>query len=527
MKVALMVLLGFISMQCWSQGLNAELGFNADYSQNAKGIVAFDDFSIFVKEQTNSASFFTSSSLIKIDTLGNQIWEVQIAPQSAEVVLISEMIAAENGGVYVLGYARPTCDVSGGCFWFLTKVASDGTVNWNKYWTDNVCFGVTASGLTLTQNNEILVHLKTPTNSYIFTIGTTGSDLGAIQPTLSGFQGTEQLPGYEAIAYKQFSLYGFDSNGTQTASRTFSTFISDAKVWNDTLYIATKDSLFILNPSFVEIAAGTINGFTDFGQLKVSDSNIRCISASNTEVVLFRLNKDLQVIGSNSISIDGAENQPIDYADAHVSVSADFNLSEYYTIRYLDYSLDDAQNASVNRTDIGIAAIQITQATVTPNPNFNAVFQVEIGADVLLKNYGSNTLQSCRMNHYISPALACGLIYYGEEFFNLNLAPGDSVWVSLGTIHTNERSFPTDSLNQEICIYTSYPNSVTDLNVTNDRLCTTVTLGTADLSEIPSTNKKVVKTVDLLGREISNPVDAWVLRIYDDGTVEKVYQLQE
>ncbi|XOV66881.1 MAG: hypothetical protein ACFHU9_14740 [Fluviicola sp.] len=527
MKGALIGVICLISISAWSQGLNVELGYNDDYSQNAKGIVAFEDFSIFVKEQTLSASFFTASSLIKIDTLGNEIWEVPITPQAAEVVIVEEMIRSENGGVYILGYARPTCDVSGGCFWFLTKVESNGNISWNKYWSDTVCFGVSANGLTLTQNNQILVNVSDPLESNILAISTFGTDETSLQIPASGFKGVDQLSGFEAIAYKQFSLFGYDGSGSLTASKTFSTFISDAVVWNDTLYLSTKDSLFIYDNSFQEINSGTINGFTNLGRLRVRDSDIRCVSATNNEVHLFYLNRDLQTIDDRTIIAENVDDQPIDYTDEHLSIAADFALSEHFTIRYLDYALNDLQNDSVNRSDIGIVDIQITQSSITLNPNFNAVFQVEIGADVLLKNFGSNVVQSCRMNHYVSPALACGLIYYGEEFFNLNLAPGDSVWISLGTIHTNQRSFPTDSLNQEICIYTSYPNKVTDLNVMNDRLCTTVTLGTAGLTTPLPSERKLVKIVDLLGREVKSTSNQWVIFIYDDGSTEKVFQLTD
>ncbi|MCR9174278.1 MAG: hypothetical protein NXI10_17405 [bacterium] len=527
MKGVLIILLCCLATISWSQGLNGELGFNDDYSQNAKGIVAFDDFSIFVKEQTISASFFTASSLVKIDTLGNEIWEVPITPQAAEVVLIEEIVPSENGGVYLLGYARPTCDVSGGCFWFLSKIDSIGNVSWNKYWSDAVCFGVTTSGLRLSQNNELIVHYNDPLDSYLFTISPLGFDLDTIPTGISGVKGTDKFSGNNPVAYKQFSLFGFDGNGNQTASRTFTTFISEAVVWNDSLYIATKDSLFILDNSFQELAAEAITGYTDFRQLKVRDNDIRCIGATNSEVRLFELNRDLQVVDTQNIAVAGTEDQPIDYSDDHLSIAADFDLSEYTTIRHLDFSLKDTQNTTVNRTDIGIADIQITQSSATLNPNFNAVFEVEIAADVLLKNYGPNVLESCRMNHYISPALACGLIYYGEEFFNLNLAPGDSVWIPLGVIHTDQRSFPTDSLNQEICIFTSFSNSVTDLNVTNDRLCTTVTLGTTNLLELDNSAKEVVKVVDLLGRETQNVSNQWVILIYDDGSTEKVFRLAD
>lgn len=527
MKEVLLGIVLFLASLSFGQGLNGELGFNADYSQKAKTVVAFEDHSIFVKEQTLSASFFTQSTIIKVDTLGNQIWEILISPQSAEVVVISEMIPSENDGIYLLGFARPSCDVAGGCFWFVRKMDANGIVEWERTWNDQVCFGVSMSGLSLSQNNELLVHYNDPLLSSIYAIDLSGNDISSIVTNDNGFQGTDQLSGFHSVAYKQFSLFGFDASGTITASKTFNSFISDFQVWNDSLYLITEDSIFIFDNSFQTLASDNITGLEGFNNLKVQNSDIRFTSTDNAQVILLQLDRNLQVEESIIIPLEDAETQPLDFHNEHLTAVLDFELSEYFTIRHLDFSLVDSQNALVNRTDIGIVDIQITQASITPNPNFNGVFQVEVGADVLLKNYGNNVLESCRMNHYISPALACGLIYYGEEFFNLNLAPGDSVWVSLGVIHTDERNFPNDSLNQEICIYTSFPNSVTDLNVTNDRLCTTVTFGTASLGEATIQEKQLVKVVDLLGREISNPSNQWVIYMYNDGSSEKIFQLTE
>lgn len=527
MRVVVIWMMCFTASIAFGQGLNSELGFNDEYSQKAKGMVAFEDYSIFVKEQTFSASFFTRSSIIKIDTLGNPIWEISIAPQSAEVVLVSEIIPSENNGIYVLGYARPSCDVSGGCFWFLQKIDFNGSVEWQQIWNDQICFGVNASGLTLSQGNELLVHVNDPLSSKIYTFDSNGNDISNINISLTGFQGTDQLSGYHSIAFKQSTLYGFDNAGNTTLTKSFSSFINDAVVLNDSLYLLTKDSIFIFDPAFQTIASGIINGFDTYQNLKVRDTDIRLTSVTNSEINLFQLNRNLQVVASQSIAVLEPEDQPLDYTDEHLAIATTFALSEYFGIRHLNFSLVDPQNAFVNRTDIGIAEIQITQASITPNLNFNAVFQVEIAADVLVKNYGTNVLSSCRLNHYVSPALACGLIYYGEEVFNINLAPGDSVWIPLGVIHTNERSFPTDSLNQEICIYTSFPNSVTDLNVSNDRRCTTVTLGTASVSQLEVEDKKLIKIVDLLGRETNSVENQWVLYLYDDGSTEKRLQISE
>ncbi len=521
-EVLLGIVLVFASVS-FGQGLNAELGFNDDYSQNAKAVVAFEDFSIFAKEQTLSASFFTRSSIIKIDTLGNELWDIPVFPQNAEVVQITEMIPSENNGIYLLGYARPTCDVSGGCFWFLQKIDGNGILEWQREWNDQVCFGVSMSGITLTQNDALLVHYNDPLVSIIYTLDTNGNDVTSIQPTDSGFRGTEQLSGFHSIAFKQFSLFGFDGIGTITAQKTYPSFIKDAVAWNDSLYVVTEDSIFIYDNNLQGLAAQDVPAFTNFSQLKVRDADVRLISTSTTGINRLRLDKNLALSEAIFMALPDPANQPLDYHNEHLSIAMDFALSEYTTIRFLDFSLKETTNISVNRTDIGIIDIQITQSSITPNPNFNAVFEVEIGADVLLKNFGNEILENCRMNHYVSPALACGLIYYGEEFFNLNLAPGDSVWVPLGIIHTDERSFPNDSLNQEICIYTSFSNSVTDLNIANDRTCTTVTFGTASIGESIQTEKQLLRSVDLLGREVKNPKNQWVINQYSNGTSEMIF----
>lgn len=519
---------GFV---CWSfgifgQGLNGELGFNDDYSQNTRAVVAFEDHSFFVKQQTISASFFTNSSLIKVDTLENILWEIPINPQAVEVVQITEMIRSENNGVYVLGYALPTCDVSGGCFWFLQKFDSNGVVNWTKTWTDPACFGVNLSGLSLSQNNQLLIHYNDPLDAFIYTFDVLGNDISSISLSLNGFRGLDQLSGYHSIAYKQFSIFGFDGSGNVSNSKTFSSFVSDAVVWNDTLFLTTKDSVFIFNNALQTITAAPISGYEDYRQLKVRNQDIRLISSSTNDLTLFKLNRALQTIESITLPVADTEGQPVDYSEDHLTLTMDFALSEHFAIRHLDYSLKTAASVPVNWTDIGIAAIQITQASAVLNPNFQTVFEVEVYADVLLKNYGTQVLESCRMNHYISPALACGLIYYGEEVFNLNLAPGDSVWIPLGLIHTNQRSFPSDSLFQDICIYTSFPNTKTDLNPSNDRICTTVALGTADLEELNELERTLIKVVDILGREVKPSPNQWFLYIYDDGSTEKVMRLE-
>jgi len=524
MRVVLLVMCCFLSLISFGQGLNGELGFNDDYSQNATGVVVFNDYSLYIKQQTESASFFTRSSLVKVDSLENILWDIPINPQTAEVVEVKKIIKAEIEGVYVLGYARPTCDISGGCFWFLQKMDANGLVVWTRTWQDQICFAVSVSGLSLSQNGQVLVHYSDPVSSVIYTLDPgNGNEISTINPVEQGFQGIEQLSGYNTIAYKQFSLFGFDGSGNVSNNLTFSSFITDFQVWNDSLFVATSDSLFIFDITFQQIEAEEIdpNPFN----LKVDHEIIGILHDATNSISLKQYNRNLSEIASFSFPTGNGSHKVADYNDNRLTAVIDFPISEYYVLRHLDYSMVSNQNEPVNWTDIGVADIQITQSSATLLPNFQSVFDVEIAADVLVKNYGSEVLESCRLNHYVSPALACGLIYYGEEFFNLNLAPGDSVWISLGTIHNATRSFPSDSLIQEICLYTSFPNQKTDLIVDNDRLCTNVVLGQLSVLETTQpSDKKLVRVTDLLGREIHGAHNQWVIHLYDDGSTQKVFQ---
>ena len=173
-----------------------------------------------------------------------------------------------------------------------------------------------------------------------------------------------------------------------------------------------------------------------------------------------------------------------DFNDSHFSTSINFSLTQFTSIRHLDYSLYSNQNISVNFTDIGIIQIQPTQVTATADQWTQNVYQFQIYADVLLMNYGNIVLNDCRINHYVGQSIACGSNFYTEHFSNLNLAPNDSMWVSLGLIHSEENYFPNDTISSEICVYTSHPNFKTDLNVPNDEFCETVVIGYADLSEL-------------------------------------------
>ncbi|NQY07901.1 MAG: T9SS type A sorting domain-containing protein [Flavobacteriales bacterium] len=131
------------------------------------------------------------------------------------------------------------------------------------------------------------------------------------------------------------------------------------------------------------------------------------------------------------------------------------------------------ENAFVNTTDIGISKLDIYQTTYRQSTFDESYFTITIAANALLVNYGPNTLDSCLISSLFHPGYYCYAVYFSEKFTDLNLAPGDSVWLDLGMYYEQYTRF-TDTIFANTCLYTSHPNGVTDLKVDNDEYCESV-----------------------------------------------------
>jgi hypothetical protein len=81
---------------------------------------------------------------------------------------------------------------------------------------------------------------------------------------------------------------------------------------------------------------------------------------------------------------------------------------------------------------------------------------------------------------------------FAQEFKNLNLAPGDSMWLSLGAIYQG-MSFPSgNEIKRNICIHTNHPNELVDLNVANDEFCKEILFGYVGVEEAKQENAIVI-----------------------------------
>jgi hypothetical protein len=484
MKFSFFTLFILISYMGMSQSLNAELGFNENYDQSSRGVVCVNEYTYLVKFQGISGGFLSNNTLYKIDTLGNILWSTPVNPRFAETNLVYEIVASEDGGVYLLGYGRPTCDVIDDCFWYIQKYDPlSGNATWTRIWADQTCYEMLLTGLSLNASDQLVVNYVDSSGSYISTLGPGGMTSDSLEIDRMGISGFENLSGYEKVGFKADSIWGFDPSGNTIDSLIFSSNIKGLESMNDTLYVLTQDSIYKIDQDFQIIRATTITGFSNYSHLKIRDGNILFVSNGTASQDILMLNSQLQLADTITIPVAPSNDTYKDFNQLHFSAGINFPLTMYTAIRYLDYSLTSNQNASVNTTDIGIIGLNPISVSAVEQQNNQNIYRIFLEAEVLIKNYGTNTLNSCHINHYVQPTNACNPLVYNHEFDNLNLAPGDSMWLTLGYMHNELNYFPDSVIQREICIYTSHPNYKTDLNITNDNYCENVVFGHVGIRE--------------------------------------------
>lgn len=483
MKENLVVFFMMLSYIVFGQGLNSELSFNNDFNQTPKALICENEFTYMVEFRNFSSSFFSLSYLNKIDTNGNIIWSSQISPMFAETILIHQIISSDDGGVYLIGFAMPTCDVVD-IYWFVQKYDSTGTAGWSKIWYNQNYIDRPLSGISLTSSNRLCVDYYNLNSSNIFYFDSLGLASDSLAIPVSKIEGFEDISGYEIIGFKQDTLFGFDSLGAISKSIRFNTPIQNIKTLNDTLFLLTQDSIFKFDNNLQYRLGTSINGYSNYSNLKFINGNIQFISSSSTNKNIINLNHQLQYIIDLAIPVNLDSTAIKDFSQYHFSTAFDFPLVEYKSIRYLDFSLNSSANAIINTTDIGVIDIIPVSTTAMEVQNQPNVYTIYIETDIMIKNFGTKVLNSCRLNHVVYPWGICNPSVYSQDFASLNLNPGDSMLISAGFIHIETNYFGGDSINRNICVYTSHPNQLSDLNLTNDEFCKKIHIGVVGMEEL-------------------------------------------
>ncbi|MEX1189401.1 MAG: T9SS type A sorting domain-containing protein [Bacteroidia bacterium] len=482
----LILLIGLLTAKLTlsAQGLNGEISFNDSYNQTVKALAVNGSYSWIVVQQLEISIFHTVCYLNKIDTTGQIIQNRIILIDNADFTDVTHMIPTADEGVVLLAHAFPTCDVSSECFWFVQKYDSQANLEWTKRWDDFECYAAQMEGLSASQDGDFFVHHSFEETKKLYTLSPEGilTDSIPIEPAQA--DGIKKLSNDSFILFQEESLWLIDEIGNTVSHLVFNSEINSIELFNNLVYILRTDSILVYDNQLQEIQANHLPSFSNYSNLKVDANGIRFISHNSTEQHIIHLDFNLDLFNTLNLPVTLPINVFKDFSESHFSCAIDYQLAHFQSVRHLDFSLQSDEIQEINTTDIGISSINLTEIIV--NTISPPIYQVSISANVIVKNYGDQLLNECRISHIISPFGMCQPDVFTTQINDLNLAPGDSLEISLGLIQETNVFLPGDTLTKNICVYTSHPNYKTDLNITNDEYCERFVLGYAGLESVIS-----------------------------------------
>ena len=535
-----------------AQGLNVELGFNNAISQSAFPVLNYGGNSYFIRYEDFPEFSYSKQILSKHDTLGNLLWERDVEFDSVFLANIDQWdtkpkqtleLLADSSGVYLFAYGLlGQCDVLGDAIVLVDKISHNG----QKLWTHNKSFpfgGFSnnefegASGFSLDETGKLYLMRNEENVSSIITLNAfDGSQTDSLSVDLNTATSILQTNDLGFLVAEENEIKKIDSSGVTIQVFSFDQRIKELLKFNSQFYALIGDSIVGINDSLTEFNYYYDVNYSDLQKLKVIDDQLWLTSQSNENTLVLNFGqvngieimksipKAMQLFSFRSNDFNGV----FDFDKYHITFVELFELTERKSLRYLDYSLKDSEQFQRIDSDVGVVGIEVTDANISYS---TSQLNIQLSGKVCIKNFGNNPINSVRINnfHYVN-YFNCSFEAFSEVFNNVNILPNDTAWFYCSDLHRSfgfySPSMEGNPINQNICVYSSHPNNLVDLNVGNDEGCELLVLGFHGIGTISSNNSnhKLIKIVDVLGRETIKQPGHLLFYIYDDGQVEKVFQ---
>ncbi len=552
--ISLLFIILYYSTTCSAQGLNVELGFNNQILQRASPVCNFNGETYFVRYEGVPGFSLPKHTLSKHDTLGNLLWQKEVEFDSViinhpefggNVPRQTLKLLADSSGLYLLAYSPRDCDIVNPVTIFIDKFSHNG----NKLWT---YFRITqtnginsndlenAMGLSLNENGNLLIHHNYIGNNKIVSInsvdGIKNDSLNIEFNSLSAIL-QDSHSGY--LVAEENNLMSIDSNGVVTQTFSFSQRITGLAYTGDYYIALLGDSMVTINEALTEFTYFHDPNYLEIQKIKIINNQVwlSARSADTTYILNFSLSggfeliqsipREIQLNNFDASSFEGV----YDFDQHHITFVEPYQLVDLTSIRYLDYSLKAPEEFLRIDSDAGVVGIELTDVDITYSTN---LIGIELDGKVCVKNFGENPINRVRINkfHY-SNFITCTFEAFSQEFTNINILPNDTAWFYCDKLYRGSGfyspSVDGNPINLNLCVYSSHPNNLVDLNVSNDEGCEFFVLGFHGINNISAnnSNRKLVKITDILGRETTKQPGQLLLYIYDNGEVEKILQTWE
>lgn len=466
-----------------AQGLNCEIGIQHDFHQYSQGVCVVDDLTFLItREFTNGWEPKTKCYII--DTLGNILSEDFVLDIWTDETNLIDIIPSPNGGVYASFNSRLTCDIIMDSYIHLVELLPDGTIAWQNEWiVDGVLPYTSSFGLSLTSENELYFSFENDQDNTIFKMDAAGELIDSLNVPLNHFTWFETIEG-ELIAARENTLLTINETGEIDTLIIFDHPISASFLADEKIYLLIENDIHILSTDFNEMDLIIEVENFDLINLKLIDDQLTCsaLNDQNNYAVL-TINEHGEIEDIKEIPVSHANFTFSDF-NAHLfSIGESFALSQFSAIRYRNYSLATNESVSVNHSDIGVVGLEISDKSATPLSGYNSVYNISLTGGVWVKNFGEEEVNSFFLFCYVTEQIACGYVIFKKEITDISIEPGDSALIDLGQFFTLTNNFGS-TISWDVCVYSSFPNKQTDLNVSNDSYCENIIFGYSNTSEV-------------------------------------------
>ncbi len=293
--------------------------------------------------------------------------------------------------------------------------------------------------------------------------------------------------GNHIVALGASELVVLDSTGVVLESISFSGPIKALEASTQGLFVVLPDAVMLLSH---ELTWNEI-------QTDLEETGPPYFILHDTETIHFLYKQAVHVLDTNFNHLYSVEKDSLPGFDArHASMNTQGYAvvgSRYVTTTWLDWVQTsypyEASTAVLQHIPItGHTDSNITDAALRHlelfnyQPNNHSVL-----AGFYLVNEGNIQLDSVQVNFVGNlNSISCHLLTAAQNYYDLGLAPGDSIWLEMTGIQY-QYPFgltPADSGKVEYCIYAAQPNRLYDRDSDNDHVCALydTTLGISELA---------------------------------------------
>lgn len=357
--------------------------------------------------------------LCNYDTLGNMLWSFPYPKQ------MGAALCKIDGSFYIVRSDSLLHYSSSGQI--ITKFLLNG--------------GQYQYGACLTATGKI-VYCKFATGGYVIEKIDTAANVISSQATANVFTDLYELPSTALLGSCGGQVLKLSANLLPIAGSSVNLSPLNVKttfVRNDTVYsggISSAGNLFFArfdsNFNVVSTTTSNIESAIATGVCVGNDNKIRLVAYSSSETT---------------------------FSDTH-SFSSFFQFSK-------NGSLDGSR-------DIGVIATQLLSYTNSASPQ---TILTTVSLQVTVKNFGNDTVRYFKLNSFSKSSVITTCIIGLQQDYVIAIPPQGSVVINTPAFNLSPMSVPSItsplSFTGNICIYTSVPDSLHDIEVTNNKFCNT------------------------------------------------------